>query len=65
MNAPTSTLAFVKKRIPAEWNFHERLVSLRKERGLSACTSRRSGVTRVANRSRPWMPSASLRLRSA
>jgi len=34
-NAPPSTLVFVKKRIPEELNFHERLVSLRKERGLT------------------------------
>lgn len=34
-NAPPSTLVFVKKRIPAELNFHERLASLRKERGLT------------------------------
>jgi transcriptional regulator with XRE-family HTH domain len=34
-NAPPSTLVFVKKRIPAELKFHERLVSLRKERGLT------------------------------
>jgi transcriptional regulator with XRE-family HTH domain len=35
MNAPPTTLVFVKKRIPAELNFHERLVTLRKERGLT------------------------------
>jgi transcriptional regulator with XRE-family HTH domain len=35
MNASPTTLVFVKKRIPAELNFHERLVSLRKERGLT------------------------------
>jgi transcriptional regulator with XRE-family HTH domain len=34
-NAPPSTLVFVKKRIPEELNFHERLVALRKERGLT------------------------------
>jgi transcriptional regulator with XRE-family HTH domain len=37
-NAPPSTLVFVKKRIPPELNFHERLVSLRKERGLTQQT---------------------------
>jgi len=35
MNAPPTTLVFVKKRIPAELNFHKRLVTLRKERGLT------------------------------
>jgi transcriptional regulator with XRE-family HTH domain len=35
MNTPPSTLVFVKKRISAELNFHERLASLRKERGLT------------------------------
>jgi len=35
MTAPPPTLLFVKKRIPAELNLHERLVSLRKERGLT------------------------------
>lgn len=25
----------VKKRVPAEWKFHERLIALRKERGLT------------------------------
>jgi transcriptional regulator with XRE-family HTH domain len=34
-NAIPGTLVFVKKRIPAELKFHERLVSLRKERGLT------------------------------
>ena len=34
-NAPPSTLVVVKKWIPAELNFHERLVTLRKDRGLT------------------------------
>src|SRR5271166_80337 len=35
INAPPSTLVFVKKRVPAELNFHERLAALRKTRGLT------------------------------
>jgi transcriptional regulator with XRE-family HTH domain len=34
-NAPPSTLVFVKKRVPEELKFHERLAALRKERGLT------------------------------
>jgi transcriptional regulator with XRE-family HTH domain len=37
-NTPSSTLVCVKKRIPAELNFHERLLSLRKERALTQQT---------------------------
>jgi transcriptional regulator with XRE-family HTH domain len=35
MTAPPPALVFVKKRIPAELNFHERLVSLRKGHGVT------------------------------
>lgn len=35
VNALTDTLVFVKKKVPAALKFHERLVSLRKERSLT------------------------------
>lgn len=35
LSAPPPTLVFVNKRIPPGLNFHEHLVSLRKERGLT------------------------------
>jgi transcriptional regulator with XRE-family HTH domain len=35
INEPPSTLVFVKKKIPAELNFNDRLAALRKERALT------------------------------
>jgi len=44
LNAPPSTLVFVKKRIPAKLNFHERQVSLPKERGLQQALAEHAGM---------------------
>ena len=52
-NAPPSTLVFVKKRIPAELNFHERLVSLPKERGLTQSVSIESSIPRNTMKEAP------------
>jgi transcriptional regulator with XRE-family HTH domain len=35
IHSPPSSLVFVKKKVPEEINFHERLAALRKERGLT------------------------------